>query len=176
MHHVWRRCCADLKKAKDVNVGDTVWLAAAAAAAATPAVVRKVGSAAGVGLHNPLMKHGEATYCGGLLTTTLPIYLYLYLHRPYLYPIPTPIPLYLYYCRRRTVCLSPCGTGGFPVADGVVTAFDRLGLVKLASAALPMTEARRLRGHTRHRLPHTPTTLPHSHTRVPHLASLAAHC
>jgi len=79
-------CCSTLKKAKDVAVGETVWTATAKAPA--PAVVTKVGSASGVGVHNPLLKHG-----------------------------------------------------GFPVVDGVVTAFDSVGVVKFASLTVPLVEA-----------------------------------
>ena len=79
-------CCSNLKKAKDVAVGETLWLAATAAA--TPQVVTKVGSVYGAGVHNPLMKHG-----------------------------------------------------GFPVVDGVVTAFERLAVVKFASLTVPLAEA-----------------------------------
>ena len=56
--------------------------------AAAPAVVTKVGAAAGVGVHNPLMKHG-----------------------------------------------------GYPLVDGVVTAFESVGVVKLASLTVPLAEA-----------------------------------
>jgi len=83
---VGAECCGTVKKAKDVAVGETVWLAAAAAAA--PAVVTKLGSVAATGVHNPVMKHG-----------------------------------------------------GFPVVDGVVTAFERLAVVKFASYTVPIAEA-----------------------------------
>ena len=83
---VGESCCSTLKRAKDVAVGETVWVGGGGAAA--PAVVTKVGAAAGVGVHNPLMKRG-----------------------------------------------------GFPLVDGVVTAFESVGTVQLAALAVPLIEA-----------------------------------
>ena len=83
---VGAECCFALKQAKDVAVGETLWLAGDQTAA--PAVVTKVGATVAVGVHNPLMKHG-----------------------------------------------------GFPVVDGVVTAFESIAVVKFASATVPIAEA-----------------------------------
>lgn len=94
---VGAQCCADVKRAADVVVGDTLWVvrngdssnAAAAAAAATAQHVTKVAhGVAGAGLHNPLMSRGT-----------------------------------------------------YPIVNGVVTAFDRPTVMRLAALVVPAADA-----------------------------------
>ena len=93
-HHlpVGPACCTTLKKAKDIAVGETVFVARAETAPAGEAlfVARTVAKRAmriAKGLHSPVLTHGA-----------------------------------------------------FPVVDGVVTAFDRIEAVTLASYLLPYAE------------------------------------
>ena len=83
-HHVATGavCCSELKKAKDVKVGDKVWAVRAGASPLATTVTAKSNTQA-KGLHSPVLTHG-----------------------------------------------------GFPVVDGIVTSFDTIEKVTLASHGL----------------------------------------
>jgi len=68
-HHlpVGEACCANLKKAKDVAVGETVWAVEAGAAAARKVVVKK-GLATHKGLHSPVLAGGTFPVVDGVVT------------------------------------------------------------------------------------------------------------
>ena len=80
-HHlpVGDTCCALLKKAADVAVGETVWVlpaartgtfAATAVAATTVTAKRAVGASADVaGLHSPVLTHGAFPIVDGVVTS-----------------------------------------------------------------------------------------------------------
>ena len=105
-HHVpvGAACCADLKQAKDIAVGETVYELAmstsktildqpgeavvSASAAVRSTQVMKIGTAIKPGLHSPVLSHGT-----------------------------------------------------MPIVNGVVTSFDELHNVRLASYGLPLLEA-----------------------------------
>jgi len=105
-HHVpiGAACCADLKQAKDIAVGETVYELAmstsktildqpgeavvSASAAVRSTQVKKIGTATKPGLHSPVLSHGT-----------------------------------------------------MPIVNGVVTSFDELHNVRLASYGLPLLEA-----------------------------------
>lgn len=106
-HHlpVGGACCTALKTAREIEVGETIWIAGASAAEIEPPVVRLL---AGKGLAGSaaaalVAQKGEALGDG--------------LHSPVI------------------------TAGHFPVIDGVVTAFDAIGKVTLASYGLPLLEA-----------------------------------
>ena len=88
-HHVpvGGACCATLKKAKDVEVGETIFVVGRAKGGATAHTVATKAMTTGTGLHSPVLTHGS-----------------------------------------------------FPVVDDVVTAFDRIESVTLASYLLPYAE------------------------------------
>lgn len=68
-HHipVGASCCSDLKLAKDVKVGDTVWAAKKGAAVAAAVTSKSVTTASG--LHSPVMTHGGFPVVDGLVTS-----------------------------------------------------------------------------------------------------------
>ena len=89
MHHlpVGPKCCANLKLAQDVVVGETVFEAVVSAAVRATQVI-KIGSVIKAGLHSPVLTHGA-----------------------------------------------------MPIVDGIVTSFDAMHAVRLATAGLPLLEA-----------------------------------
>jgi hypothetical protein len=89
MHHVpvGPKCCANLKLAQDIVVGETVFEAVVSAAVRATQVI-KIGSVIKAGLHSPVLTHGA-----------------------------------------------------MPVVDGIVTSFDAMHAVRLATAGLPLLEA-----------------------------------
>ena len=74
-HHVpvGAACCADLKQAKDVTVGETVYEAVSLSAAVSASVratqVAKIGSATKPGLHSPVLSHGTMPIVNGVATS-----------------------------------------------------------------------------------------------------------
>ena len=56
-------CCTTLKKAKDVDVGETVWLLQAGTV--TASTVGEKGVAIGLGLHSPVLTGGSFPLVGG---------------------------------------------------------------------------------------------------------------
>jgi hypothetical protein len=89
MHHVpvGPKCCANLKLAQDIVVGETVFEAVVSAAVRATQVI-KIGSVIKAGLHSPVLTHGA-----------------------------------------------------MPIVDGIVTSFDAMHAVRLATAGLPLLEA-----------------------------------
>jgi len=89
MHHlpVGPKCCANLKLAQDVVVGETIFEAVVSAAVRATQVI-KIGSVIKAGLHSPVLTHGA-----------------------------------------------------MPIVDGIVTSFDAMHAVRLATAGLPLLEA-----------------------------------
>ena len=89
-HHVpvGAACCADLKQAKDVAIGETIYEAVSVSAAVRSTQIKKIGTATKPGLHSPVLSHGT-----------------------------------------------------MPIVNGVVTSFDELHNVRLASYGLPLLEA-----------------------------------
>lgn len=69
-HHlpVGTACCSTLKKARDVNVGETVW-AIKNGAAAKSTVITAISRAPGQGLHSPVLTHGRLPVVDGLVTS-----------------------------------------------------------------------------------------------------------
>ena len=88
-HHVpvGATCCANLKEAKDIVVGETVY-EAVVSAAVRATQVKKIGTAIKPGLHSPVLSHGA-----------------------------------------------------MPIVNGVVTSFDTMEIVRLATYGLPLLEA-----------------------------------
>ena len=88
-HHlpIGPTCCSVLKRAKDVEVGETIFVVGRAKGGATAHTVATKAMTTGTGLHSPVLTHGS-----------------------------------------------------FPVVDDVVTAFDRIESVTLASYLLPYAE------------------------------------
>ena len=68
-HHVpvGAECCATLKQAKDVTVGETVWTVTAGKAVAT--TVTATSKAHAKGLHSPVLTHGGFPVVDGLVTS-----------------------------------------------------------------------------------------------------------
>ena len=89
MHHVpvGPKCCANLKLAQDIVVGETVFEAVVSATVRATQVI-KIGSVIKAGLHSPVLTHGA-----------------------------------------------------MPIVDGIVTSFDAMHAVRLATAGLPLLEA-----------------------------------
>ena len=67
-HHVpvGAACCADLKQAKDVAVGETVYEAGLTVRATQ---VEKIGTATKPGLHSPVLSHGTMPIVNGVATS-----------------------------------------------------------------------------------------------------------
>jgi hypothetical protein len=88
-HHVpvGATCCANLKEAKDIVVGETVY-EAVVSAAVRATKVKMIGSVTKSGLHSPVLSHGA-----------------------------------------------------MPIVNGVVTSFDSMEIVRLATYGLPLLEA-----------------------------------
>ena len=88
-HHVpvGATCCANLKQAKDIVVGETVY-EAVVSATVRATKVKKIGTATKSGLHSPVLSHGA-----------------------------------------------------MPIVNGVVTSFDTMEIVRLATYGLPLLEA-----------------------------------
>ena len=74
-HHVpvGAACCADLKQAKDVAVGETVYEAVSLSAAVSASVratqVAKIGRATKPGLHSPVLSHGTMPIVNSVATS-----------------------------------------------------------------------------------------------------------
>ena len=88
-HHipVGPSCCATLKTASEIELGDTLWLSSTTGAA-VPSAVTKMATVSKKGLHSPVMTNGH-----------------------------------------------------FPLVDGIVTAFDSINMVTVASYGIPILEA-----------------------------------
>ena len=71
MHHVpvGVACCADLKQAKDIVVGETVFEAVSASDAVRATKVTKIGNAIKPGLHSPVLLHGTMPIVDGVATS-----------------------------------------------------------------------------------------------------------
>jgi hypothetical protein len=70
-HHVpvGAACCANLKQAKDIAVGETVYEAVSASAAVRATQVMKIGTATTPGLHSPVLSHGTMPIVNGVATS-----------------------------------------------------------------------------------------------------------
>ena len=70
-HHVpvGAACCADLKQAKDVAVGETVYEAVSVSDAVRATQVQKIGTAIKPGLHSPVLSHGTMPIVNGVATS-----------------------------------------------------------------------------------------------------------
>ncbi len=70
-HHVpvGAACCADLKQAKDIAVGETVYEAVSASAAVSATQVKEIGTATKPGLHSPVLSHGTMPIVNGVATS-----------------------------------------------------------------------------------------------------------
>jgi hypothetical protein len=70
-HHVpvGAACCADLKQAKDIAVGETVYEAVSVSAAVRATQVKKIGTATKPGLHSPVLSHGTMPIVNGVATS-----------------------------------------------------------------------------------------------------------
>ena len=68
-HHipVGPSCCATLKTASEIELGDTMWLASTTGAA-IPAAVTKIAQVSQKGLHSPVMTHGSFPLVDGVVT------------------------------------------------------------------------------------------------------------
>ena len=68
-HHipVGPSCCATLKTASEIELGDTMWLASTTGAA-IPAAVTKIAQVSKKGLHSPVMTHGSFPLIDGVVT------------------------------------------------------------------------------------------------------------
>ena len=70
-HHVpfGEACCAMMKPAKDVQVGDKIWHVAEGASSATSEVVTAKSTAAMDGLHSPVLVNGGFPVVDGIVTS-----------------------------------------------------------------------------------------------------------
>ena len=70
-HHVpvGAACCADLKQAKDVAIGETIYEAISVSAAVRATQVKKIGTATKPGLHSPVLSHGTMPIVNGVATS-----------------------------------------------------------------------------------------------------------
>ena len=115
-------CCGTLKLANDVDVGDTIWVAAGEDdAAPSPQRVAATALVEAKGKHSPVLSHGS-------------------------------FPLVQEACVTDTLADGPLTAQNFEATEpiitadaactraGVVTAFDSIGYVDLASYALPLLE------------------------------------
>ena len=70
-HHVpvGAACCADLKQAKDIAVGETVYEAVSSSAAVSATQVKEIGTATKPGLHSPVLSHGTMPIVNGVATS-----------------------------------------------------------------------------------------------------------
>ena len=70
-HHVpvGAACCTDLKQAKDVAVGDTMYEAVPASGLVRATKVAKISSAIKPGLHSPVLSHGTMPIVDGVATS-----------------------------------------------------------------------------------------------------------
>jgi hypothetical protein len=72
-HHVpvGAECCSTLKKAKDVEVGETVWVAVEEASKATATTVTSKSSSSvnALGLHSPVLTNGGFPIVDGVVTS-----------------------------------------------------------------------------------------------------------
>jgi hypothetical protein len=69
-HHVpvGATCCANLKEAKDIVVGETVY-EAVVSAAVRATKVKKIGTVTKSGLHSPVLSHGAMPIVNGVVTS-----------------------------------------------------------------------------------------------------------
>jgi len=69
-HHIpiGEECCGVLKPAKQVKVGEMLWVASAKGKAATAQRVVHKRTTPGVGLHSPVMAHGSFPVIDGVVT------------------------------------------------------------------------------------------------------------
>jgi hypothetical protein len=70
-HHVpvGAACCADLKQAKDIAVGETVYEAVSVSDAVRATKVKEIGTATKPGLHSPVLSHGTMPIVNGVATS-----------------------------------------------------------------------------------------------------------
>ena len=70
-HHVpvGDACCTDLKQAKDIAVGETVYEAVSSSAAVSATQVKEIGTATKPGLHSPVLSHGTMPIVNGVATS-----------------------------------------------------------------------------------------------------------
>ena len=68
-HHVpvGPSCCATLKTASEMKLGDTMWIVSTTGAA-IPAAVTKIAQVSKMGLHSPVMTHGSFPLVDGVVT------------------------------------------------------------------------------------------------------------
>ena len=69
-HHlaVGAKCCSTLKKAKDVVVGDNVWVMSGSRPLPVAQKVASISTVSDVGLHSPVLTHGGLPIVGGFVT------------------------------------------------------------------------------------------------------------
>ena len=69
-HHlaVGAKCCSALKKAKDVVVGDMVWIMSNSRPLPVAQKVASISSVSDVGLHSPVLTHGGLPVVNGFVT------------------------------------------------------------------------------------------------------------
>ena len=70
-HHVpvGAACCANLKQAKDIAVGETVYEAVSSSAAVSATQVKEIGTETKPGLHSPVLSHGTMPIVNGVATS-----------------------------------------------------------------------------------------------------------
>ena len=68
-HHVpvGPSCCATLKTASEIELGDTMWLSSTTGAA-VPSAVTKMATVSKKGLHSPVMTNGHFPLVDGIVT------------------------------------------------------------------------------------------------------------
>ena len=69
-HHVpvGSECCSNLKLAKDITIGETVWTATVKGQGATATTVTDKTYTSGSGLHSPVLTHGSFPIVDGVVT------------------------------------------------------------------------------------------------------------
>ena len=69
-HHVpvGSECCSNLKLAKDITIGETVWTATVKGQGATATTVTDKTYTSGSGLHSPVLTHGSFPVVDGMVT------------------------------------------------------------------------------------------------------------
>jgi hypothetical protein len=114
-HHLptGKECCSQLTQAKDVRVGDMVWVAAedphhSESRSLEARVIKAIGKTTGTGLHNPLLTHGSHPVIDGVVTAFNKMHVVTF--NSYVVPVVSQICKWLGTCdaTRRVVAAVEC--------------------------------------------------------------------
>ena len=124
---VGEACCGTLKQAKGVELGDTIWVAAGGGRAApAPQRIAATARVEAKGLHSPVLTHGAFPLIEEACTET-PI-------------VNVALTGQNFEALETQAMAADAGCSRAAPRDAVVTAFDSLGFVDLASYGVPLLE------------------------------------